>query len=134
MTLLFPERPTDLSSNPEAATSLTQLAGGSTLTAGPEHTAPVLPAAVRAHLAALRDRVLLAATILWLAARLAGLATARLVDSTAAWFAADPRRPRTAVAGLTLAVLVGAAIGLAVGLVMAGCWTVVRSLVTDKLV
>lgn len=134
MTLLSPERPTDLSPTPEPATSLTQLTGGSTLPAGPEHTAPVLPAAVRAHLAVLRDRVVLVATILWLAGRLVGLVTARAVDSTAAWFAADPRRPRTAVAGLTLAVLVGAVIGLVLGLVMAGCWTAVRSLVMDELV
>ena len=126
MTLLSPERPADLSPAPESATSLTQLAGGSTVPAGPEREAPAPPGDL---LRALGDRLVLLATVLWLAARVAGLALGRLID----WFAEEPRRTRAAVGGLAVSVLVGAGVGTGIGLVLAGCWGIVRGLVLDDL-
>jgi hypothetical protein len=130
MTLLSPERPADLSGVPQPAPSRPQPAGQ------PLRRPAGLPAAVAPHLArlpALRDRLVLLATIVWLAGRVSGRLAALAARRLAAWFAADPRRPRTAAAGVALAATVGALIGLVVGLVLTGCWVALRGLVVHDL-
>jgi hypothetical protein len=112
-----------------------EVAGPTTAPAGlPAHpvedgSRALLPAGrTGAALAAARRQVVLIATIVWLAGRLAALATARLID----WFAAEPHRPRAAGAGLAIAVAVGTVLGAGVGFAVDGCWSVVRGLVLDN--
>jgi hypothetical protein len=88
-----------------------------------------LRARVAAALRATRHQLALGLTILWLAARLAALAAARLI----AWFAADPHRPRAAGAGLAVAAAVGAVVGVTVGYAVGGAWSAVRAVVLDDM-
>jgi hypothetical protein len=69
------------------------------------------------------------ANVLRLIGRLVARGIARVVD----WFSAEPRRIRVATATLTVSAAVGATIGIVVGALLAGCWSVAHSVVLGDL-